>query len=94
MPEEPNSLTANTAGRSRENQYQRAEAEVETSRGTVVEIRPKALFRVRLENGHIVLASLSPSLRHIIARLLVGDQVLLRMAANDPHRGQIIQKAE
>ena len=67
---------------------------METSRGTVVEIRPKALFRVRLENGHIVLASLSSSLRHIITRLLVGDQVLLRMAANDPHRGQIIQKAE
>jgi len=52
------------------------------------------LFRVRLEDGRIVLAGLGSSLRHIIVRLLVGDRVLLRVAANDPHRGQIIQKAE
>ncbi len=67
---------------------------MEERRGTVVEVRPKSLFRVRLEDGQIILAGPSPELRHAIVRLLVGDQVLLRIAQNDPHRGYIIRKAD
>lgn len=63
------------------------------ARGTVIEVRPKALYRVRLENGAVVTAGLSSSLRHLVSRLVVGDQVLLRFSRNDPHRGQITRKA-
>lgn len=67
---------------------------MEELRGTVIEIRPKNLFRVRLEDGRVILAGPSPSLRTLIVRLLVGDQVLLKVSANDPDRGQITKKAE
>ena len=61
--------------------------------GTVIEVRPKALYRVRLVNGQVITAGLSSSLRHSVLRLLVGDQVKIRLSTNDPHRGQITRKA-
>lgn len=67
---------------------------MESLRGTVIEIRPKNLFRVRLEDGRVILAGPSTSLRTLIVRLLVGDQVLLKISENDPDRGQITKKAE
>jgi translation initiation factor IF-1 len=63
-------------------------------RGTVIEIRPKLLYRVRLENGEVVLAGQSSELRHIVPRILVGDEVLVQVSQFDPHRGQIIKKAQ
>ncbi len=65
----------------------------ETARGTVIEIRPKALYRVRLTDGRVITANVSTSLRHAIVRILENDQVVIRLSKNDPHRGQIIQKA-
>lgn len=62
-------------------------------RGAVIEVRPKALYRVRLEDGTVITAGLAPSLRHLVSRLVVGDQVLLRFSRNDPRRGQITRKA-
>lgn len=67
---------------------------MESERGTIIEVRPKNLFRVRLVSGKVIVAGPSPKLRHLIVRLLVGDQVLLKISENDPDRGQIIQKAE
>jgi translation initiation factor IF-1 len=61
--------------------------------GTVIEVRPKALYRVRLVNGQVITAGLSSPLRHAVLRLLVGDQVKIRLSTNDPHRGQITRKA-
>ena len=46
--------------------------------GTVTEVLPKALYRVELPDGRIIVASLSNTLRHVISRLIVGDQVVLR----------------
>jgi translation initiation factor IF-1 len=66
----------------------------ESIRGTVVEVRPKNLFRVRLDDGRVVLAGPSKTLRHLIVRLLVGEHVLLKLSENDPDRGHIIKKAE
>lgn len=60
--------------------------------GSVIEVLPKLLYRVRLEGGEIVTAGLSSTLRHAVSRLIVGDQVLLRISANDPHRGSISRK--
>jgi len=65
----------------------------EEEMGTVTEVLPKALYRVELKGGRSVVASLSSTLRHVISRLVVGDQVLLRTSPNDPHRGRITQRA-
>ena len=67
---------------------------LEEARGTVLEVRPKALFRVRLEDGSVLLVGLSPTQRHSLSRLVAGDQVLVRRSPLDPHRGQIIGKAQ
>lgn len=64
-----------------------------TKSGSVIEIRPKALYRVRLPDGSVVTAQLSSSARHFISRLLVGDKVLLELSQNDPTRGQITRKS-
>jgi translation initiation factor IF-1 len=61
--------------------------------GTVIEVRPKALYRVRLKDGNVITGMLSTKMRHAASRLLVGDQVLLKISQNDPHRGQIIRIA-
>lgn len=61
--------------------------------GTVIEVLPKALYRVELRGGRTVVAGLSTTLRHVISRLVVGDQVVLHLSPNDPHRGRIIQRA-
>jgi translation initiation factor IF-1 len=63
-------------------------------RGTVIEIRPKALYRVRLRDGRVVTANVKSALRHAIVRILVEDQVLIRLSKNDPTRGQITEVAE
>lgn len=62
--------------------------------GTVIEIRPKALYRIRLKDGRVITANVSTIMRHAIVRVLVEDQVLVRLSQNDPTRGQITQVAE
>ncbi|NLE85843.1 MAG: translation initiation factor IF-1 [Myxococcales bacterium] len=64
-----------------------------TLSGVVVEVRPKALFRVTLEDGKTVLAGPSVQLRHAIVRLVVGDRVTVQLSTHDPSRGRIIAKA-
>ncbi len=68
--------------------------ESEDVQGGVIEIRPKGLYRVRLEDGRIVTANVASSLRHAIVRILVDDEVSIRLSQNDPHRGQITQVAD
>jgi len=60
--------------------------------GKVIEVLPKALYRVELRGGRTVVAGLSTTLRHVISRLIVGDQVVLHLSQSDPHRGRIIQR--
>jgi translation initiation factor IF-1 len=63
-------------------------------RGVVIEIRPKALYRIRLEDGRVVTANIESSLRHAILRILVNDEVQVQLSQNDPTRGRIIQVAD
>lgn len=67
---------------------------VDELRGIIIEIRPKALYRVRLEDGRVITANVSNKLRHAIVRLLVQNQVVIRLSQNDPTRGQITQVAD
>lgn len=57
--------------------------------GVVIEALPGTQFRVRLENGHEVLAYLSGKMRKYYIRILLGDQVKVEMSPYDLDRGRI-----
>ena len=57
--------------------------------GVVVEKLPNAMFKVELENGHIVLAHISGKLRMNFIRILPGDKVTMELTPYDLNRGRI-----
>ncbi len=57
--------------------------------GTVAELLPNATFRVKLENGHIVLAHISGKMRKNYIRILTGDKVKVEMTPYDLTKGRI-----
>ena len=58
--------------------------------GVVVEKLPNAMFKVELENGHIVLAHISGKLRMHCIKILPGDKVTLEMSPYDLSKGRIV----
>lgn len=60
--------------------------------GIVVETLPSANFRVKLENGHEVLAHVSGKIRKNFIRILPGDRVLLELSPYDLERGRILYR--
>lgn len=58
--------------------------------GVVVEKLPNAMFQVKLENGHIVLAHISGKLRMNFIKILPGDKVTLEMSPYDLSKGRIV----
>ena len=58
--------------------------------GVVVEKLPNAMFKVELENGHIVLAHISGKLRLNFIKILPGDKVTLEMSPYDLSKGRIV----
>ena len=67
-----------------------SKADVIEIEGTVVEKLPNAMFRVKLENEHEVLAHISGKLRMNFIRILPGDKVTLEMSPYDLTKGRII----
>lgn len=57
--------------------------------GVVIELLPSAMFRVRLENDHVILAYTSGRMRKNKINVLVGDRVLLEMTPYDLTRARI-----
>jgi translation initiation factor IF-1 len=57
--------------------------------GTVIEALPGTQFRVKLDNGHEVLAYLSGKMRKYYIRILLGDRVAVEMSPYDLSRGRI-----
>lgn len=57
--------------------------------GTVVEVLPNAMFKVELENGHKILATISGKLRKNYIRILLGDKVKAEMSPYDLTKGRI-----
>lgn len=57
--------------------------------GTVIEALPNAMFRVKLENNHEVLAHISGKLRMNFIRILPGDKVTIELSPYDLTRGRI-----
>jgi translation initiation factor IF-1 len=57
--------------------------------GTVTEVLPNAMFRVKLENDHEILAHTSGRMRKNRIRVLAGDKVTVEMTPYDLTRGRI-----
>ena len=57
--------------------------------GTVVDTLPNTMFRVKLENGHVVTAHISGRMRKNYIRILPQDRVVLEMSPYDLNRGRI-----
>ncbi len=61
--------------------------------GTVVETLPNTMFRVELENGHVVTAHISGKMRKHYIRILTGDKVTVQLTPYDLTKGRITYRA-
>jgi len=61
--------------------------------GTIIEALSNAMFRVKLENGHQILAHVSGKMRMHFIRILPGDTVTVEISPYDLNRGQIILRS-
>ena len=57
--------------------------------GTVIETLPNTMFRVELENGHVVTAHISGKMRKHYIRILTGDAVTVELTPYDLSKGRI-----
>ncbi|CDZ16535.1 Translation initiation factor IF-1 [Candidatus Johnevansia muelleri] len=60
--------------------------------GTVISLLPNTMFRVKLDNGHIILAHISGKIRKNYIRILIGDKVKLEINTYDLNKGRIIYR--
>jgi translation initiation factor IF-1 len=60
--------------------------------GKIEEVLPNAMFRVKLENGHIIIATLGGKLRQHNIRILLGDSVDVEMSPYDMTRGRVVYR--
>jgi translation initiation factor IF-1 len=60
--------------------------------GRVVEALPNAMFRVELQNGHLVLAHISGKMRQHYIRILPEDRVVVELSPYDLSRGRIVYR--
>ncbi|BAO28489.1 translation initiation factor IF-1 [Sulfuritalea hydrogenivorans] len=62
--------------------------------GEVVENLPNATFRIKLENGHVVLGHISGKMRMHYIRILPGDKVTVQLTPYDFSKGRIVFRAK
>jgi len=62
--------------------------------GTVLETLPNTMFRVQLENGHVVIAHISGRMRKHYIRILTGDKVKVEMTPYDLTKGRITYRSK
>ena len=58
--------------------------------GIVKEALPNTMFRVELQNGHMIMAHLSGKMRKHYIRIVPGDSVKVALSPYDPDKGRII----
>jgi translation initiation factor IF-1 len=68
---------------------QKAKKDVIEAVGTVEEALPNAMFKVKLDTGHEVLAHISGKMRMYYIRILLGDRVQVELSPYDLTRGRI-----
>ncbi len=61
--------------------------------GKVIDTLPNTMFRVELENGHIVTAHISGKMRKHYIRILTGDKVTVQLTPYDLSKGRITYRA-
>lgn len=61
--------------------------------GTVLDTLPNTMFRVELENGHVIIAHISGKMRKHYIRILTGDKVTVEMTPYDLTKGRITFRA-
>jgi len=62
--------------------------------GEVLELLPNTKFRVKLPNGHVVLAHISGKMRMNFIKILPGDKVLVEISKYDLTKGRIIYRSK
>ena len=71
-----------------------AKEDVIEMQGEVVENLPNATFRVKLDNGHIVLGHISGKMRMHYIKILPGDKVTVQLTPYDLTKGRIVFRAK
>ena len=69
-----------------------SKADVIELEGTVVEKLPNAMFRVQLENGHVILCVASGKMRKNYIKIIVGDSVRVEISPYDLSKGRIVTR--
>lgn len=62
--------------------------------GEVLELLPNTKFKVKLPNGHIVLAHISGKMRMNFIKILPGDKVLVEVSKYDLDKGRIVYRSK
>jgi len=62
--------------------------------GVIIEALSNAMFRVELENGHVITAHISGKMRMYYIKILPGDKVKIEMSPYDPNRGRITYRCK
>jgi len=60
--------------------------------GTITEALSNAMFRVKLQNGHEIIATISGKMRMHYIRILPGDKVVVELSPYDLTRGRIVYR--
>lgn len=71
---------------------QKVKKDVIETEGTVIEALPNAMFKIRLDTGHEVLAHISGKIRMHYIRILLGDRVRIELSPYDLTRGRIVYR--
>jgi translation initiation factor IF-1 len=69
-----------------------AKEDVIEMEGTVIDTLPNTMFRVELENGHVVTAHISGKMRKHYIRILTGDKVKVELTPYDLSKGRIVYR--
>ena len=70
----------------------RGKKDVIRQRGEVIESLPSSMFRVKLDNGHVVLCHISGRIRKHYIRILTGDRVIVEFSPYDLSKGRIVYR--
>ena len=70
----------------------RGKKDVIRHRGEVVESLPSSMFRVKLDNDHVVLCHISGRIRKHYIRILTGDRVIVEFSPYDLTKGRIVYR--
>ncbi len=88
-PRDPGHRVAFDSGRHRGEIVRMAKESAIEMEGTVSEVLPNATFRVTMENGHDVLATMAGKMRQFRIRVAQGDRVTIEVSPYDLTRGRI-----